>query len=363
MTEPASQLPDYTLVFSDGKEYSIPPGRLTVGRQADCDLVIPDPLVSRRHAELAVRDGVLYLQDLGSANGTIVNGESVASEQVLEDGDVVEFGDTKATVRVVVPRVSIALRAISPEEAAGGHVIGLDPPSAAFPAVRESAVVGPPPPPAAPEQPPPAMESPQPAANGLEQAAVEPPSAVEQAPVAPERPLGSAGPQEAALEQPRPGPPTTEPPATEPLSDSVPEAAPARSGTQESPGLAQPTPLPPSAPAIAAPDVGTRLVIQTSPPRAVPGGLAAEVALRGVLDIETADQFREAVGALVQAQVSFFTIALDEVEYIDSSGLGALVALHREIKPRSGTVELRHPQPAVQSVIELTRLDRVFKIV
>ncbi len=362
MTEHASQFPDYTLVFADGKEYSIPPNRLTIGRQADCDLVIPDPLVSRRHADLEVRDGTLYIKDLGSANGTIVNGKPVQGECALGEGDVVELGDTRATVRVETPRVSIALRAISPEEAAQGRVIGLDPPSAGYPAVRESAISGPPPPQTAPEQPPPAAKPLQPAGNRLEQAVVQPQSAAEQSQTPPERPRTTAEPPATAPEQARSVKQPT-PQATEPLSGSPSEAAPAHAGTLDSPAIPHPGPMSAAVPPIAAPDAGARLGIRTSQPRAVPGGLAAEVELHGVLDIETADQFREAVAALVQAQVIFFTIALDRVEYIDSSGLGALVGLHREIKPRSGSVELRHPQPAVRSVIELTRLDRVFKIV
>jgi anti-sigma B factor antagonist len=105
-----------------------------------------------------------------------------------------------------------------------------------------------------------------------------------------------------------------------------------------------------------------RLVIHASEPEPGPGGASVEIELNGVLDIETADQFREVTGRLVESGVARFSLALNGVSYLDSSGLGALVALQREVKPRSGVVELRGLQPAVRGVIELTRLDRVLSI-
>jgi anti-anti-sigma factor len=378
-------------VLPDGKEYSIPSGRLTVGRQADCDLVISDPLVSRRHADLYLRDDTLYVEDLGSANGTIVNGVPLQGERSLSSGDVIEFGDTKVTVRAEMPPISIALRAITPEEAASGQVIGLDTPSAAYPAIDsdDRSAVSPPigfDDPSA-ELPAIGFDEPaaaHPAVDFDEPAAAHPasPTGVESTPsqapdpsrTLPEPlqvvpPVVPSQPVAAVPDQ------MVEPPATaaEPRHATP---APTNSGDEQptSPIEAVPSPMADSKSATAVPPEplplpismmagDARLTIRTSAPHAVPGGLAAEIALRGVLDIETADQFREAVQSLVQAQVIYFTVALDEVEYIDSSGLGALVGLHREVKPRSGFVELDRPQPAVRSVIELTRLDRVFKIV
>jgi pSer/pThr/pTyr-binding forkhead associated (FHA) protein len=65
--------------------------RLLVGRHPACDVVVADPSVSRRHAQLTFRDGVWILQDLGSTNGTTVNGERVG-RTTLQSGDVVELG-------------------------------------------------------------------------------------------------------------------------------------------------------------------------------------------------------------------------------------------------------------------------------
>jgi hypothetical protein len=69
-----------------------------VGRGAECELVLRDSRVSRRHARLVARDGVLILTDLGSTNGTMVNGHRV-SEMVLGAGDRIELGESTLVVQ------------------------------------------------------------------------------------------------------------------------------------------------------------------------------------------------------------------------------------------------------------------------
>jgi EAL domain-containing protein (putative c-di-GMP-specific phosphodiesterase class I) len=63
-----------------------------VGRQADASLSIPSPTVSRKHAELTVCEGALYLRDLGSTNGTFVNGARVSQTCPVNHGDLLQFG-------------------------------------------------------------------------------------------------------------------------------------------------------------------------------------------------------------------------------------------------------------------------------
>ena len=72
---------------------------LTIGRATDNDLVLPDGRVSRHHARLSGRRGTLVFSDLGSTNGSRVNGVTVG-ELVLGASDRIELGDTVIVVEV-----------------------------------------------------------------------------------------------------------------------------------------------------------------------------------------------------------------------------------------------------------------------
>jgi adenylate cyclase len=66
-----------------------------VGRQAENDVVIPSDIVSRQHAMLQrAEDGTFYLIDMGSRNGSFVNGKRVSVPLALNDGDQISLGDT-----------------------------------------------------------------------------------------------------------------------------------------------------------------------------------------------------------------------------------------------------------------------------
>ncbi len=73
--------------------------RTEIGRALDCDISILEPALSRKHAELDPDGGNLILQDLGSANGTHVNGEKVEGSRSLKDGDVLQFHKIRFIVR------------------------------------------------------------------------------------------------------------------------------------------------------------------------------------------------------------------------------------------------------------------------
>ncbi len=73
-------------------------GRWVLGRSPGCDLVLADDAVSRRHAEIAVRAGECLIRDLGSCNGTLVNGHPVRRARVRR-GDVLVLGETEFRVR------------------------------------------------------------------------------------------------------------------------------------------------------------------------------------------------------------------------------------------------------------------------
>jgi pSer/pThr/pTyr-binding forkhead associated (FHA) protein len=78
-------------------------GAITVGRatsKADWEICLQDPSVSRPHARFEQHDGTWILYDLGSANGTLVNGTPVTEKgRALRDGDVVTFGATLTLFR------------------------------------------------------------------------------------------------------------------------------------------------------------------------------------------------------------------------------------------------------------------------
>jgi pSer/pThr/pTyr-binding forkhead associated (FHA) protein len=66
-------------------------GQITLGRSSSCQLVFDDDTVSRRHAALVSRDGAWHVVDLGSSNGTYVNGRRVIDAEV-RPGDELTLG-------------------------------------------------------------------------------------------------------------------------------------------------------------------------------------------------------------------------------------------------------------------------------
>ena len=128
---PAVQLP--VLVDPSGREHPIRPGSNTVGREGD--IAIADARVSRRHATIHSTDGVLEVEDVGSTNGTQVNGERLDTEtrRPLASGDVVSLGGVELTLGV--PGVAGATAVLGSNKTAGllvpprveapaGHLVG-----------------------------------------------------------------------------------------------------------------------------------------------------------------------------------------------------------------------------------------------
>lgn len=74
------------------REIALTSERVVIGRDPDCDVVVAGRLVSRRHAVIHCVGRVYTLEDLGSRNGTTVNGQPLAAPRVLRDGDRVELG-------------------------------------------------------------------------------------------------------------------------------------------------------------------------------------------------------------------------------------------------------------------------------
>jgi pSer/pThr/pTyr-binding forkhead associated (FHA) protein len=79
------------MLVGDGHRTVLTGPRVLLGRSRECDLVIDDPNVSRRHAELRRKDDTWIVADLGSTNGVKVNGRRV-EHAVLKPGDEITLG-------------------------------------------------------------------------------------------------------------------------------------------------------------------------------------------------------------------------------------------------------------------------------
>ncbi len=75
-----------------GRTLFLHPGQYEIGRMPDCWLTLEDDLASRYHARLTVTDEGVWIEDLGSRNGTYVNGERVDARVRLDDGDKIRIG-------------------------------------------------------------------------------------------------------------------------------------------------------------------------------------------------------------------------------------------------------------------------------
>jgi len=74
------------------QEFDLPPGETLIGRSPDCHITIEDPLISRQHGRIVVQGGTATFVDLGSRNGSRVNGKPVGDPVLLVDGDRVRLG-------------------------------------------------------------------------------------------------------------------------------------------------------------------------------------------------------------------------------------------------------------------------------
>ena len=88
--------PPAALVAAGGSRVALAAGRCVLGRQPGCTVVVDDPKVSRRHAEIVGTPGGYVLSDLGSTNGSYVNDE-LTSTRLLADGDRLTLGSTTWT--------------------------------------------------------------------------------------------------------------------------------------------------------------------------------------------------------------------------------------------------------------------------
>lgn len=100
-----------------GAAFMLEGDQLTIGRDATNDIVINDAEISRRHARLTFQGGKYVLEDLGSTNGTFVNGQRLAGPRVLKAGEVVSFGEQIILV-FEVTTIDAGATMVSPRAAA-----------------------------------------------------------------------------------------------------------------------------------------------------------------------------------------------------------------------------------------------------
>jgi len=94
---PVGLLPKAKLVIGPGQEVAVSPsGETTIGRDTASSVVLDDPQASRHHARIVFKEDAFWLEDLGSTNGTRVNGESVTRHR-LQANEQISVGDAVMT--------------------------------------------------------------------------------------------------------------------------------------------------------------------------------------------------------------------------------------------------------------------------
>jgi ABC transport system ATP-binding/permease protein len=112
-------------------EYLLYPDQLVrIGRASDNDIILADPKISRNHAELAWNGSGFTLNDLGSANGTFINGQRMANtKRLLRDGDDILLGVQKLIYEIIradapeAPPVPVAVAETEPLEHMGAYLV------------------------------------------------------------------------------------------------------------------------------------------------------------------------------------------------------------------------------------------------
>lgn len=123
---PAVQFP--CLVEQSGREHPIRPGTNMIGREGD--VMIADPRVSRRHAQIVSSADGMTIEDLGSTNGSHLNGEALAqgAPQPLNSGDKVSFGGVELVLST--PGYAGSTQVVPSNKTAAIEAPRLDPPAA-----------------------------------------------------------------------------------------------------------------------------------------------------------------------------------------------------------------------------------------
>ncbi|MCZ2340297.1 MAG: FHA domain-containing protein [Bacteroidales bacterium] len=89
-----------------GKTIAIPGPQFFIGRDPSCHLRPASPAISKKHSVIFVREGKLYIRDLGSTNGTFVNEELITGDREITHGDQIKVGPLDFAIQLVPSRPS-----------------------------------------------------------------------------------------------------------------------------------------------------------------------------------------------------------------------------------------------------------------
>ena len=129
----------YSLKY-EGRTIEVPSGRSVIGRSRTCDISISGPSISRRHVDLIANAGKLIVQDLGSSNGTFINGERIRGQGELNDSDKLRLGDVRLGVEIrrTIPAWTPKAEKKEQRPTRGRDIASLAPPMGALPKTIES---------------------------------------------------------------------------------------------------------------------------------------------------------------------------------------------------------------------------------
>ncbi len=117
--------PAATLVIRQGTQagmsFAIAGNQVIIGREEGLDVVLQDPEASRRHARITWQGGRYVIEDLGSTNGTFVNGMQLSTPLALNPGDSIGVGQTALVFQMFTPEVGPAASYQAPLEQRPAH--------------------------------------------------------------------------------------------------------------------------------------------------------------------------------------------------------------------------------------------------
>jgi pSer/pThr/pTyr-binding forkhead associated (FHA) protein len=130
--------PTATLVVRQGSQagmsFPVSGNQVLIGREEGLDIILQDPEASRRHTRISWQGGQFVIEDLGSTNGTFVNGVQITTPQVLNPGDSIGIGQTALVFQVAGGQLGAASYQAPPLQQTPAY----SPPPSVSPAEEES---------------------------------------------------------------------------------------------------------------------------------------------------------------------------------------------------------------------------------